>query len=271
VLAAEPGDHGAPPSGGAGVVIEHIPWFFDGVLGISQDPVENIPALADGPTGSGVLEVGLSRGEAGEAAARAGVVEMDDGADERKKLGEVRDGLVWVEDRVDGALEGADAVFDGSIIGRAAHRAVERDDELGSEEAIEDGRIEGSAVVTFEDERRPVALAEGVEPVAVGRSGLGLEDKRFEVEVGGEVAGQDDDEAWRGRRGFKVEGVDGPGEVGQVPGDAERGAAEAALVRAAQAADDGLEAPAGDGLLEGADEGARVAGALRPEVEVRDP
>jgi len=36
------------------------------------------------------MEVGLSGSESSEAAARPGVVEMDDGADERQKFGDFR-------------------------------------------------------------------------------------------------------------------------------------------------------------------------------------
>jgi hypothetical protein len=93
----------------------------------------------------------------------------------------------------------------------------------------------------------------------------------FEVEVGGEVAGEYDDHAGIGGRGLQVKGVDGPGKVGQVPGDVEFRLTQTAELAAAQPCDEGADAPPGEGLAEGADEPAGAAGAFGRVVEVRDP
>ena len=113
LLAAEPSDHGATPCQGACVVIGHFPFRFDHGLRVSADPVENLLAAGAGPIPGAVVEIGLGGRESAEAAARPGVVEMDDGADERQEFGDLRDGQVGIEGRADSAFEGADAVFDG--------------------------------------------------------------------------------------------------------------------------------------------------------------
>lgn len=238
VLAAEPGDHGATPCQGACVVIGHFPFRFDHGLRVSADPVENLVSACQGPGFGAVVEVGLGGREAAEAAARPGVVEMDDGADERQEFGDLRDGQVGIESRANGAFEGADAVFDGSVVGRVADGAVEWEDAVGGEEVIEDGSVEWRAVVALEQEWRAMTGAKPLEPSEVVEGGFGVEDERIEVEVRCEVAGEDDHHAGIGGRGAQVEGVDGPGEVGQVPGDVGFRVADSAEVAAAQPRDD---------------------------------
>ena len=195
VLAAEPGDHGAPPGGGAGVVIGHFPFLFEHALRVSADPVENFMTIGAGPPLCLVVEIGLGGGEAGEAAARSCVVEMDDGADERQEFGDFRHGLVRVEGRINGAFERADAMFDGPIVGRVSDRAVEWHDACSGKEAIEDGSVERCAIVALEQQRRAVAAAKTLEPIEVVPCGFGHEEQRFEVEVGGEVTSQHDHHA----------------------------------------------------------------------------
>ena len=113
--------------------------------------------------------------------------------------------------------------------------------------------------------------AKPLEPSEVVEGGFGVDDERIEVEVRCEVAGEDDHHAWIGGRGSQVEGVDGPGEVGQVPGDVELRIAEAPEMAAAQPCDVGLEAAARDGLTKGMDERAGAAGAVGSMIEERDP
>jgi hypothetical protein len=82
LLAAEPGDHGATPCGGADVVIGHFPFNFDIILRVSVDPVENLMSTCARPPFCAVMEVGLSGSESSEAAARSCVVKMDDRTDD---------------------------------------------------------------------------------------------------------------------------------------------------------------------------------------------
>ena len=58
----------------------------------------------------------MDRGDPGEAAARAGVVEKDVGTDERFEPRAVGNGQGGIEDGEDGTLAGADAVHDGAIV-----------------------------------------------------------------------------------------------------------------------------------------------------------
>ncbi len=141
------------------------------------------------------MEVGLGGREPGEAAARPGVVEMDDGADERQEFGDWRNRKVRVEGRTDGAFEGADAMFDGAIVGRSADGAVKWQDAFSGDEVVEDGSVEGCAIVTLEQQRGAVLRAEPLQPIEIVHGGFRMEDERFEMEVGGEVAGEHDDHA----------------------------------------------------------------------------
>ena len=129
-------------------------------------------------------------------------------------------------------------MFDGSIVRGVADGAVERKDAVSGEEVVEDGSVEWRAVVALEQQWRAVTGAKPLEPVEVVEGGFCVEDERIEVEVRCEVAGEDDHHAGISGRGSQVESVDGPGEVGQVPGDAGFRVADSAEVAAAQLRDD---------------------------------
>ena len=217
------------------------------------------------------MEVGLGGSEPGEAAARPGVVEMDDGADERQEFGDWRNGVVRSESRKNGAFERADGVFDGTIVGRAADGTVEWQDAFCGDEVVEDGCVEWRAIVSLEQQWRAVARAEPLEPIEIVHGGFGGEDQRLEVDVGGEVAGEHDDHAGIGGRTLQMEGVDGPSEVGQVPGDVESGIAQSSEVVAAQSFEKGLGPAARDERGEVPDDRAGAAGAVGTVVKVRDP
>ncbi len=114
-----------------------------------------------------MVEVGAGGRESAQTAPRAGVVEMDDGTEQRHEAWDFRDGLGGVERAEDGALGGTDAVLDGTVVGGTADRAVERQDAAPGEEIVDDVRIEGRTVVAFEEERRAVAGGEMAEPAEV--------------------------------------------------------------------------------------------------------
>ena len=104
-----------------------------------------------------IAGVGAGWRESAEAAARPGIVEMDDGTEQGHDAGDCRDGLCWVEGGEDGPLAGTDAVLDGAIVFGMADRAVDGQDAAVGEEAVDDVRVEGCAIVAFEEQRRTVA------------------------------------------------------------------------------------------------------------------
>lgn len=142
-----------------------------------------------------MVEVGHGRGEPAEAATGARVVKVDDGTEQRPQSRDIRDGLCGVECVEDGAFAGADAVLDGAIVGWPMDRAVDWQDAPLGEEAVDDVRIEGRAIVALEEERRAVAGDETAEPAQVFEGGLGAENQGLEVVMGGQVAGKNNDDA----------------------------------------------------------------------------
>jgi len=141
--------------------------------------------------------------------------------DERREVAECRNGPVGIEASEDFSFEGSDPVLDGAVVGRVIRRAVERQHALRGEEVLEVQLVEGAAVIAFEEERRTVLRKEHREPEGVLLGGLGRQDQRVEVEVGGEVTSQDHDVSGAARGGLDLAGVDGPDQVGLEPLDVE--------------------------------------------------
>ncbi len=91
------------------------------------------------------------------------------------------------------------------------------------------------------------------------------------MEVGSQIAGQHHDDAGIGGGGSQQHRVNGPSEIGQVPGDVEPCHAQAAVVVLAEARDEGLDAAAGQAAMEAGNELAGAAGEFRAVNKVRDP
>ena len=218
-----------------------------------------------------IVEVGACGRESAEAAARAGVVEMDDRAEQWHEPVDFRDGLGGVERVEDGALTGTDAVLDGAVVGGTSDRTVDGQDAALGEQVIDDVRIEGGAVVAFEEQRRAVAGDEKSEPAEIVECGLGGKNQRFEVEVGGQIAGKDHNDAGVRGGGTQQHRVNGPGEIGEVPGDVELGIAQAAVEAPAEACQEGLDTAARQRVAEVLNKEAAAACEFRAVNEVRDP
>ena len=110
-------------------------------------------------------------------------MEVDDGKEKWHEAWDFRDGLGGIQSGEDGVFAGTDAVLDGTVVGGTADRAVDGQDAAPGEVIVDESRIEGLAIVAFEEERRAVAGDEKAEPAEVVESGFGGKNQRIEVEV----------------------------------------------------------------------------------------